>query len=307
MKTPLTTRLPRAKALRWTLAAALAVCGAAQAQPASETLQKIDSTGVIAIGHRESSIPFSYYDNQQHVIGYSQDLCNKVIDAVKAHLKKPNLEVRMIPVTSQNRIALVQNGTVDLECGVTTNLKARQQQVAFSDTFFIAGTRLLTGKASGVKDFGDLAGKSVVTNAGTTSERILRKLNEDKKMGMNVISGKDYGESFLMLQGGRVQAFMMDDILLAGARTMAKTPKDWVVTGTPQSFEAYGFMMRKGDTEFKKIVDDTLSGLMKRGEINAIYAKWFETPVPPKHINFEFPMTEQLKKLYANPNDTAFE
>ncbi|ALS63170.1 glutamate/aspartate ABC transporter substrate-binding protein [Pandoraea norimbergensis] len=281
--------------------------GAAQAQSTSETLQKIETSGVISIGHRESSIPFSYYDNNHNVIGYSQDLCNKVVDAVKAKLKKPDLQVRFIPVTSQNRIALVQNGTVDIECGVTTNLKARQAQVNFSDTFFVAGTRLLVNKNSGVKDFPDLAGKAVVTNAGTTSERILNKMNNDKKMNMSVIAGKDYGESFIMLQGGRVQGFMMDDVLLAGARTMGRNPDDWVVTGTPQSFEAYGFMMKHGDTVFKKLVDDTLSGVMKSGEINAMYKKWFESPVPPKNINFNFPMSEQLKQLYANPNDQAFE
>ncbi|WP_303395609.1 glutamate/aspartate ABC transporter substrate-binding protein [Pandoraea sp. PE-S2T-3] len=281
--------------------------GAAQAQSTSETLQKIETSGVISIGHRESSIPFSYYDNNHNVIGYSQDLCNKVVDAVKAKLKKPDLQARFIPVTSQNRIALVQNGTVDIECGVTTNLKARQAQVNFSDTFFVAGTRLLVNKNSGVKDFPDLAGKAVVTNAGTTSERILNKMNNDKKMNMSVIAGKDYGESFIMLQGGRVQGFMMDDVLLAGARTMGRNPDDWIVTGTPQSFEAYGFMMKHGDTVFKKLVDDTLSGVMKSGEINAMYKKWFESPVPPKNINFNFPMSEQLKQLYANPNDQAFE
>nr|WP_150566275.1 glutamate/aspartate ABC transporter substrate-binding protein [Pandoraea morbifera] len=295
-----------------TLGAVLAVtmCVAtsvAQAQPASETLQKIESSGVISIGHRESSIPFSYYDNNHNVIGYSQDLCNKIVEVVKTRLKKPDLQVRFIPVTSQNRIALVQNGTVDIECGVTTNLKSRQAQVNFSNTFFVAGTRLLVNKQSGIKDFPDLAGKPVVTNAGTTSERILNKMNNDKKMNMSVISGKDYGESFTMLQGGRVQAFMMDDVLLAGARTMGRNPDDWVVTGTPQSFEAYGFMMKHGDTEFKKLVDDTLAGVMKSGEINTMYKKWFESPVPPKHINFNFPMSEQLKQLYANPNDKAFD
>lgn len=281
--------------------------GVAQAQPASETLQKIESSGVISIGHRESSIPFSYYDNNHNVIGYSQDLCNKIVEVVKTRLKKPDLQVRFIPVTSQNRIALVQNGTVDIECGVTTNLKSRQAQVNFSNTFFVAGTRLLVNKQSGIKDFPDLAGKPVVTNAGTTSERILNKMNNDKKMNMSVISGKDYGESFTMLQGGRVQAFMMDDVLLAGARTMGRNPDDWVVTGTPQSFEAYGFMMKHGDTEFKKLVDDTLAGVMKSGEINTMYKKWFESPVPPKHINFNFPMSEQLKQLYANPTDKAFD
>ncbi|WP_374619991.1 glutamate/aspartate ABC transporter substrate-binding protein [Pandoraea sp.] len=283
------------------------MAGAALAQTASETLQKIASSGVITIGHRESSIPFSYYDNDHNVIGYSQDLCNKVVDAVKTRLKKPDLQVRFIPVTSQNRIALVQNGTVDIECGVTTNLKARQTQVDFSDTFFVAGTRLLVNRQSGIKDFADLAGKPVVTNAGTTSERILNKMNNEKQMKMSVISGKDYGESFTMLQGGRVQAFMMDDVLLAGARTMGRNPDEWVVTGTPQSFEAYGFMMKHGDTEFKKLVDDTLAHVMTSGEINTMYRKWFESPVPPKHINFNFPMSEQLKQLYAHPNDKAFD
>ncbi|VVE74623.1 glutamate/aspartate ABC transporter substrate-binding protein [Pandoraea sputorum] len=302
IKTRLTGVMRGVLAVAMTLAA-----GAALAQGTSETLQKIESSGVISIGHRESSIPFSYYDNGHNVIGYSQDLCNKVVDAVKTRLKKPDLQVRFIPVTSQNRIALVQNGTVDIECGVTTNLTARQSQVNFSNTFFVAGTRLLTNKNSGIKDFPDLAGKPVVTNAGTTSERILNKMNNEKKMGMNVISGKDYGESFTMLQGGRVQAFMMDDVLLAGARTMGRNPDEWVVTGKPQSFEAYGFMMKHGDTEFKKLVDDTLAGVMKSGEINAMYKKWFETPVPLKNINFNFPMSEQLKQLYANPNDKAFE
>jgi glutamate/aspartate transport system substrate-binding protein len=281
--------------------------GAALAQPASETLQKIESSGVISIGHRESSIPFSYYDNNHNVIGYSQDLCNKIVDVVKTRLKKPDLQVRFIPVTSQNRIALVQNGTVDIECGVTTNLKARQAQVNFSNTFFVAGTRLLVNRNSGIRDFADLAGKPVVTNAGTTSERILNKMNNDKKMNMSVISGKDYGESFTMLQGGRVQAFMMDDVLLAGARMMGRNPDEWVVTGTPQSFEAYGFMMKHGDAEFKKLVDDTLADVMKRGEINTMYKKWFESPVPPKQTSFNFPMSEQLRQLYANPNDKAFE
>ncbi|WP_247313438.1 transporter substrate-binding domain-containing protein [Ralstonia pseudosolanacearum] len=279
----------------------------AQAEALDGTLKKIQDSNTILIGVRESSIPFSYRDSKNQIIGFSADLCTRVIDAVKQKVGKPDLQVQQIPVTSQNRTALVQNGSVDLECGVTTHLKSREQQTAFSTTFFIAATRLLTSVHSGVKDFPDLAGKSVITNAGTTSERILRKMNDEKKMSMNVVSGKDYGESFLTLQSGRVQAFMMDDVLLAGARTLAQKPADWVVTGTPQSFEAYGFMLRRDDPQFKKLVDDTLTGVMKRGEINALYAKWFEKPVPPKGVNFGFPMSEQLKALYASPNDTPFE
>ena len=283
--------------------------GAAQAidTAASPTLGRIKASGTIAIGHRTSSIPFSYYDSNQKVIGYSQDLCDKVIAEVRKQTAVANLQVRMIPVTSQNRISLVQNGTVDLECGVTTNLKSRQQQVAFSTTFFVAGTRLLVKKGSPVQDFHDLSGKAVVTNAGTTSERILRKLNDEKKANITIQSAKDYGESFLILQSGRVAAFMMDDVLLSGVRTMSPNPTEWTVVGMPQSFEAYGFMMRKDDPEFKKLVDGVITGLMKSGEIKVIYDKWFNKPVPPKNINFEFPMSAEVRKAYEQPGDDAFE
>ncbi len=298
-------------ALKFTiLSAALLATGATNAAvdvAASPTLSKIKSSGAIAIGHRTSSIPFSYYDASQKVIGFSQDICDRVIDEVKRQAGVQALQVRMVPVTSQNRISLVQNGTVDLECGVTTNLKSRQQQVAFSTTFFVAGTRLLVKKGSPVHDFADLSGKTVVTNAGTTSERILRKLNDEKKANITIQSAKDYGESFLILQSGRVAAFMMDDVLLSGARTLAPNPAEWAVVGTPQSFEAYAFMMRKDDPGFKQLVDGAITGLLKSGEINTLYAKWFAKPVPPKNISFELPMSEPLKKAYANPNDEAFE
>jgi glutamate/aspartate transport system substrate-binding protein len=279
----------------------------ATAQDAQPTLAKVEAANLIAIGHRETSVPFSYVDTNNQVIGFSQDLCNRIIDAVKAKTHKPNLQVRFIPVTSQNRISLVQNGTVDLECGVTTNLTSRQNQVAFGDPFFVATTRLLTRKDSGVKDFPDLAGKTVVTNQGTTSERILRKMNEEKKMNMQIISAKDYGEGRMTLETGRAVAYMMDDVLLAGTRTLTAKPADWVIVGTPQSSEAYGFMLRKGDPAFLKIVDDTLAQVMKSGEIDAMYDRWFMKPVPPKNMNFDFPMSENLRALYKNPNDKAFE
>jgi ABC-type amino acid transport substrate-binding protein len=277
------------------------------AQDAQTALAKIQVANTIVIGHRETSVPFSYVDANNEVIGFSQDICNRIIEAVKAKIKKPDLRVRFIPVTSQNRIALVQNGTIDLECGVTTNLKARQAQVTFSDTFFVATTRLLTRKDSGIKDFPDLAGKTVVTNQGTTSERILRKMNEEKKMNMQIISAKDYGEGRLTLETGRAVAYMMDDVLLAGTRSLSAKPSEYVLVGTPQSSEAYGFMLRKDDPDFKKLVDDTMREVMKGPEIKTMYAKWFTKPVPPTNINFDFPMSDALQKLYANPNDTAFE
>jgi len=279
----------------------------AAAVAASPTLSKIKQSGTISIGHRTSSIPFSYYDSNQKVVGFAQDICDRVVEAVKKETGTPNLQVRMVPVTSQNRMSLVQNGTVDIECGVTTNLKARQQQVSFSTTYFVAGTRLLVKKGSPVRDFADLSGKSVVTNAGTTSERILRKLNDEKGANMTIQSAKDYGESFLILQSGRAAAFMMDDVLLSGARTLSPRPDDWAVVGTPQSFEAYGFMMRRDDPGFKQVVDGAMTGLMRSGEINTLYTKWFQKPVPPKNLSFDLPQNEQIKKAYASPSDEAFE
>lgn len=201
----------------------------------------------------------------------------------------------------------MQNGTVDLECGSTTNNLERQKQVAFSVGIFEVGTRLLTRKTSGINDFPDLAGKNVVTTAGTTSERLLKAMNAQKRMGMNIIAAKDHGESFLMLESGRAAAFMMDDALLYGEMAKARNPDDWTVVGTPQSFEIYGCMLRKGDPAFKKAVDDALVATFKSGEINAIYDKWFLQPIPPKNLNLNFPMSAELKRLIAEPTDKSAE
>ena len=273
----------------------------------SPTLKKIKDSGTIALGHRESSIPFSYYDDKQQVVGYSQELMLKVVDAVKAELKMPTLQVKLTPVTSQNRIPLVQNGTVDIECGSTTHNAERARQVAFSNTLFVIGTRLMTKKDSGIKDFPDLAGKNVVTTAGTTSERLIRKMNEDKKLAMNIISAKDHGEAFLTLETGRAVAFMMDDALLYGELAKARRPAEWTIVGTPQSFEAYGCMMRKDDPAFKKVADAALAKAMTSGEAEAIYKKWFTQPIPPKGLNLNFPPSDAMLKLFKAPNDKAFD
>ncbi|MBC8748818.1 glutamate/aspartate transport system substrate-binding protein [Paraburkholderia sp. WC7.3g] len=273
----------------------------------SGTLKKIKDTGVISLGHRESSIPFSYYDEKQNVIGYSQDYALKVVEAVKQKLNMPNLKVKLVPVTSQNRIPLVQNGTVDIECGSTTNNLERQQQAAFTNTIFVIGTRLMTKKDSGIKDFPDLKGKTVVTTAGTTSERLLRKMNQDKSMGMNIISAKDHGESFLTLSTGRAAAFMMDDALLAGERAKSNNPGDFVIVGTPQSREAYGCMLRKNDPDFKKVADDAIAKVQTSGEGEQIYKRWFESPIPPKGLNLNFPMSDDMRALFKNPNDKAID
>ncbi len=292
---------------------AVAVAAALMSSPvfAAEltgTLKKIKDSGTITLGHRDSSIPFSYYgDTSKQPVGYSHDLQLKVVEELKKELQLPDLKVRYNLVTSQTRIPLVQNGTVDLECGSTTNNVERQRQVDFSVGIFEVGTRLLTKKSSGVNDFDDLKGKNVVTTAGTTSERLLKSMNAEKKMGMNVISAKDHGESFLMLESNRAVAFMMDDALLAGEMAKAKKPDDWHVVGTPQSFEIYGCMVRKGDEGFKKVVDKAIADTFASGEINDIYNKWFQQPVPPKGLNLDFPMSEELKKLLANPTDKSAE
>jgi glutamate/aspartate transport system substrate-binding protein len=271
------------------------------------TLKKVKDNGFISVGHRESSIPFSYYDDKNQVVGYSQDLVMMVVDAVKKKLNLPNLQVKLIPVTSQNRIPLVQNGTIDIESGSTTNNLERQQQVSFSDTMFIIGTRLLVKKDSGIKDFADLKGKNVVVTAGTTSERLIREMNQKNKMGMNIISAKDHGESFLTLQSGRAIAFMLDDALLAGERAKARKPEDWVIVGIPQSKEAYGMMLKKGDDDFKKLVDETIAQAETSGEAAKLYQKWFQSPIPPKGLNLDLPLSDDMKELFKHPNDKAFQ
>jgi glutamate/aspartate transport system substrate-binding protein len=288
------------------LACAVAL-GPARAQQPGGTLKRIAETKTISLGHRESSIPFSYYDDKQQVVGYSHDLMMKAVAAIQKQLGLPQLSVKLTPVTSQNRIPLVLNGTIDLECGSTTNNLERQKQVAFSNTLFVVGTRLLTRKDSGVKDFPDLAGKNVVTTAGTTSERLLRAMNEEKRMRMNVISARDHGEAFLMLESGRAVAFMMDDALLAGEMAKARRRADWHIVGTPQSKEAYGCMMRKDDPELKKVVDGAIAEAMRSGEALRLFQRWFQSPIPPKGLNLDLPLGDDMKELFRNPNDRALQ
>ncbi|MBD8162963.1 amino acid ABC transporter substrate-binding protein [Erwinia persicina] len=284
--------------------------GIAQAEDAApqqqaSTLEKIAKNGVIVVGHRESSVPFSYYDNQQKVVGYSQDYSNAIVDAIKKKLNKPDLQVKMLPITSQNRIPLLQNGTYDFECGSTTNNLERQKQASFSDSIFVVGTRLLVKKGGAIKDFGDLKGKSVVVTSGTTSEILLNKLNDEKKMGMRIISAKDHGDSFRTLESGRAVAFMMDDALLAGERAKAKKPANWEILGTPQSHEAYGCMLRKGDGDFKKLMDDTIAQAQTSGEAAKWFDKWFKQPIPPKNMTMDFDLSDDMKALFKSPNDKA--
>ncbi|WP_145490216.1 amino acid ABC transporter substrate-binding protein [Yersinia rohdei] len=278
---------------------------AAKADASADTLKKIKDNGVIVVGHRESSVPFSYYDNQQKVVGYSQDYSNLIVDAIKKKLNAPDLQVKLIPITSQNRIPLLQNGTFDFECGSTTNNLERQKQAAFSNTIFVVGTRLLTKKDSNIKDFKDLADKAVVVTSGTTSEVLLNKLNEKDKMNMRIISAKDHGDSFRTLESGRAVAFMMDDALLAGERAKAKKPDQWEIVGIPQSQEAYGCMLRKDDPAFKALLDETIASAQTSGVAEKSFDRWFKNPIPPKNLNLNFELSDEMKVLFKAPNDKA--
>ncbi len=270
--------------------------------PLTGTLNKVANAKSITLGYRDASVPFSYVgDNTGQPMGYSVDLASKIVERIKQKLELPDLQVKYNLVTSQTRIPLVQNGTVDLECGSTGVTAERMQQVAFSYGFIYVKGQLLTAKDSGIKSFADLRGKNVVTTAGTTNERFLKSYNVDNKIDMFVISAKDHGEAFQMLQSGRAAAFYMDDALLYGERAKARDPHNWVVVGEEQSREIYSCMVRKDDPQFLALVNSTLADLYSSGEINGIYQRWFQQPIPPKGLNLEFPMTSELKAIIAKP------
>jgi len=281
-------------------AAVLGLSGVA----AADTLAKVKQSGVFTIGHRDASIPLSYYDDKQQPIGYSMDICQKVAEAVKKELNLPKMEVKYQLVTSANRIPLLANGTVDIECGSTTNNAERQKQVSYLPTTFVTANRIVYKKSSGVKKLADLKGKTLVSTAGTTNIKQVTELNAAQNLGINIVSANGHAESFLMVETGRAVAFAMDDILLAGLVANSKTPGDFEISSEALSVEPYGIMVRKDDPKFKKLADGVVTGLMASGEINKIYDKWFLKPIPPKNINMNIPMSANLKKVIAKPTDS---
>ena len=282
-------------------------CQVGFAQQIDGTLKKVKETGVITLGIRESSFPLSYLDAEQKPVGYHIDICNRIADAVKPKLALGKLEVKHQAVTSQNRIPLVVNGTVDLECGSTTNNADRQKQVAFAPTTFVTNVRMAVKKASGIKDLDNLGGKPVATTTGTTSVQLMRSHEKGKNIDFKEVYGKDHADSFLMLETDRAVAFVMDDNLLAGLIASAKAPNDYAIVGTALSVEPIAIMLRKDDPQFKALVDDTVKTLAKSGELNKLYTKWFLLPIPPKGVNMNFQMSEPLKALMASPNDNPAE
>ncbi len=276
------------------------------AQEPTGTLKKIKDSGSITIGHRDASIPFSYYDDKQQPVGYAVDLCMRIVDAVKSELKMPKLDVKYQLVTSANRIPLMANGTIDLECGSTTNNVERQKQVAFTITHFLTANRYVSKKASNIKSIDDLKGKTIVSTSGTTNIKQATELNTSKNMGMNIIPANGHPEAFQMVETGRAVAFVMDDILLYTLVAQARSPGDYVISSDALSLpEPYGIMLRKDDPAFKKVVDGAMTRIYKSGDINKIYEKWFTRPVPPKGINYNVPMSAQFKNLVANPSDSG--
>jgi glutamate/aspartate transport system substrate-binding protein len=287
----------------WTCLLALFVSFGAAAQEG--TLKKIKDGGAITIGHRDASVPLSYYDDKQQPIGYAMDLCMKIVDAVKAELKMPALKVNYQLVTSANRIPLIANGTVDLECGSTTNNVARQEQVWFTITHFVTANRWAYKKSSNAGKLADLKGKTIVSTAGTTNIKGMTEINAAQNLGMNIISANGHPEAFQMVETGRAVAFAMDDILLASLVASSRTPGDYAISAEATSVEPYGIMLRKDDKAFKALADKAMSDVYKSGQINAIYSKWFEKPVPPKGINLNLPMGAAFKKVVANPTSSG--
>jgi glutamate/aspartate transport system substrate-binding protein len=288
------------------LAALVLVAAPLSAQELTGTLKKIKDTGSITIGHRDASIPFSYYDDKQQPVGFAMDICAKVVDAIKTELKLPKIDVKYQLVTSANRIPLIANGTVDIECGSTTNNVARQQQVSFTNTHFLTASRFVSKKANKLDKIDDLKGKTVVSTSGTTNIKQLNDVNNERKLGINVVPANGHAEAFLMVETDRAVAFVMDDILLASLVASSKTPGAYQISSDAFSLpEPYGIMLRKDDPNFKKVVDAATAKVYKSGEVEKIYTKWFQSPIPPKGLNLNTPLHPSLKKAFQNPTDTA--
>ncbi|HUN92636.1 MAG TPA: amino acid ABC transporter substrate-binding protein [Burkholderiaceae bacterium] len=277
----------------------------ATAEELTGTLKKVKETGTLAIGYRESSVPFSYLDDRQQPIGYAMDICARVADAVKRELKLDKMEVKLVAVTSATRIPLIANGTVDLECGSTTNNAEREKQVAFTNSHFLTASRFVSKKSNHLHKIADLAGKTVVSTSGTTNIKQLTEANAERKLGINIVPAKDHAEAFLMVETDRAVAFAMDDILLAGLIASSRDPNAYEIS--PDAFslpEPYGIMLRKDDPAFKKLVDATTAALYKSAEGPKLYDKWFNSPIPPKNLDLKVPMSPQLKKAFATPSDS---
>ncbi len=286
------TRLPTRALLSYAVVAVLLTAGpAAHAQ----TLDKVKASGSIAVAYRESSIPFSYLDDKAQPTGFGWEICGRIVDEVKKATGRADLKITTQAVTSANRIPLLVNGTIDIECGSTTNNSDRGKQVAFATNYFYTGTRLLVKAGSPIKSVADLKGRKVVSTTGTTNFRIMRALNDERSLGFELIGAKDHSESQLVVASGRADAFAMDDILLYGLAASSANPREWSVVGESIQVEPYAIMLRRDDPTFKALVDGVLARLMDSGEFERMYTRWFQSPIPPKGVNLNAPMPQELR------------
>ena len=288
-----------------TMLAVVLIIVPAHASELTGTLQKVKETNRIVLGFQEASVPFSYLDGNQKAIGYALDICMKIVDAVKRELKLSSLDVETSPVTSSNRIPLMMNGTVDLVCSATTNNAERQRQVAFTKSHFLSATRFAARKSDNITTIDHLKGKPVVAVAGSTNMVQLNQVNGARNLGITPLAAKDQAEAFLMLETGRAAAYVLDDVQLAVAIARSKDPSAYIISEEAFSqAEPYGIMLRKDDAAFKAVADRATAELYRSPEIEAIYKKWFESPVPPNGLNFKTPMTAVLRNAYAHPSDS---
>ncbi|MDE2368289.1 MAG: amino acid ABC transporter substrate-binding protein [Burkholderiales bacterium] len=284
------------------LGASIAFPAAAQDSPA---LRKIRDAGVITLGYRVESVPFSYLDDKRRPIGYTMDICERVVDAVRQRLALPDLEVRLMPVSSATRLPLVANGTVDLECGVTTNTAERAKQVAFSVTTFVAASRLIFKKDAEIRGIDDLRGKPVASTLATTSIEYLHRINETRHLDMQILAGLDDVESFRLVGMGRAVAYAMDDVLLRSLLANAPDAADYRISDEALTLEPYAIGLKRDDPVFKRLVDDVIVDLYRRGDIEGLYRKWFQSPIPPRGINLKLPMSEALRRVIEHPTDAS--
>jgi ABC-type amino acid transport substrate-binding protein len=298
-------RARRALVALATLGAASLAC-AANTEELTGTLKKIHDDGVVTLGVREASIPFSYFDGKQ-TVGYSQTIALQIVDEIRKTLGMPQLRVHEVTVTSSNRTPMLLNNQIDLECGSTTHTVERENAVAFSNSFFQYAVRMIVRKSSGISDFTDLAGKTVVTTASTSDERLLRRLNADRHLNLRITAARDHAEAFAALKEERAVAFVMDEPIVYGFKSTDPRPGDFVVTGTPLGYEVYACMFRKGDEPLRKLVNGVIARGQISGDAERLYKQWFTQPIPPHGINLNFPLSEQNRALFAHPNDRALD
>ncbi|MDP4003516.1 amino acid ABC transporter substrate-binding protein [Methylobacterium sp. NEAU K] len=273
-----------------------------RAEELTGTLKKVKDSGAITIGYRDASVPFSYLGGDQKPVGYALDICYKIADAVKANLGLSKLDVKLNPVTSATRIPLMANGTIDLECGSTTNNAEREKQVGFTNSHFLTATRFVSKKSANLHTIEDLKGKTVVSTSGTTNIKQINEANTEKKLGLTILPAKDHAEAFLMVETGRAAAFVMDDVLLASLVASSKDPSAYEISTEALSKpEPYGIMLRKDDPAFKKVADEATAKLYTSPEGKALYDTWFTKPIPPRNINLNLPMSAEMKKQFTTP------